>query len=98
MARIFVVNTNVVEGNNVDIICVVLEAKTHRNLHIYLCKNGIGVNMVVAQQEEAHFRLTQVRKEDSGNYSCVYSINKYYINNVTSTNEKSSIIHITGND
>ncbi|KAI4901528.1 hypothetical protein NFI96_009954 [Prochilodus magdalenae] len=45
---------------------------------MYLCKNGVGVKMELLEQKDEHtFIFKNVSEQDSGNYSCVYSLNKY---------------------
>ncbi|XP_041929835.1 uncharacterized protein LOC121694010 isoform X1 [Alosa sapidissima] len=99
LGNIYRRNAVIFESASVDLICFGVETKTDRSLHVYLCKNGIGVNMDVARSDGiAIFTLGQVRREDSGNYSCVYSIKKHHPGNVTSTNERSVIIQVTEMD
>ncbi|XP_076148783.1 uncharacterized protein LOC143132844 [Alosa pseudoharengus] len=92
VAPIFVNTLHVVEGTNIDVKCSHFKTKTQKIVHVYLCKNGIGVSMEVAQAEEAIFTLRKVRREDSGNYSCVYSIKKHLPGNVTLTSFNNSVI------
>ncbi|XP_062381267.1 uncharacterized protein LOC134069325 [Sardina pilchardus] len=92
MAQIFVKTPHVFEGDNVDVKCTHFNVKTPKILHVYLCKDGIGVSVAAAQTEEASFKLRQVSKEDSGNYSCVYSLKKHVTSSVTSTSFKNSVI------
>ncbi|XP_062380931.1 uncharacterized protein LOC134069090 [Sardina pilchardus] len=92
MAQIFVETLNVSEGENMDVICTISKARTQKTLYMYLCKNGTGVDMTVAQAEGTKFTLKQVGGEDSGNYSCVYSIKKHLPGNVTLTSSENSII------
>lgn len=96
VARIFLKETQVFEGDNVHVKCAVFD-NTHKSLHIYLCKNGIGVIMDATEQNEVLFTLRLVRREDSGNYSCVYSIKKYPPKHASSTNASLVIIQVQGN-
>lgn len=97
MANISVRNTHVFQGDDMDVKCVVFEATTQNSLYMYLLKNGIGVRMEVIKGQEANFTLIEVSKEDSGDYSCVYSVRKFHPGNVTSTNENYISINIEGN-
>lgn len=86
------------KGSDIDFKCAAFESKTQRPLHMYLCKNGIGIRMESFKGKEAHFTLKNVKREDSGSYSCVYSIKKKSINIVTSSKKNSMIIQVIGND
>lgn len=97
MARLFVRDSQVLEGSDVDLKCSLLGTKTLKLLNVYLYKNGIGIFMDVAERDEVIFTLRQVRSEDSGNYSCVYSLKKYLPGNLTVTNVSSVVIQVLGN-
>lgn len=97
LAHTFVKNRRVYEGDNIDLRCAVFEVSRQKTLHLYLCKNGIGVFMEVTQRMEADFTLRRVRSKESGNYSCVYSIYKYNIGSVRSINEDSIIVQVIAN-
>ncbi|KAL2077408.1 hypothetical protein ACEWY4_026912 [Coilia grayii] len=96
-ANTFIRNSIVSEGGHVDMKCAAFETKTQKTLKMYLCKNGIGVSIQNEVSSEAHFTLTQVRREDSGNYSCVYSIKKHPTDSVRCTNEHSVTLQVTEN-
>lgn len=98
MATIYQKNAIMLEDGIVDLICIGIDVKPLGALHMYLCKNGIGVSMKVAHyREHVQFRLTQVTREDSGNYSCIYSAKKLHPNNVSSANENYIFIDVEGN-
>ena len=64
---------------------------------MYLCKNGIGVMMEPLVKKDEHiFILRNVSVLDSGNYSCVYSFNKYSIRNVRASVYNTVQVQITG--
>ncbi|KAI4883578.1 hypothetical protein NFI96_009970, partial [Prochilodus magdalenae] len=66
-------------------------------IHIYLCKDGVVVMMEpLVNKDEYTFTLRKVTVQDSGSYSCVYSINKYPTRNVTASGKNSVYIHVTG--
>ncbi|XP_062380755.1 uncharacterized protein LOC134068947 isoform X2 [Sardina pilchardus] len=99
LGSIYLRNTVVFESASVDLICFGCNTKTVKSFHMYLCMNGAGVDMVVAHSDGiARFTLGQVKREDSGNYSCVYSIKKNPLGNVAVTNEKSVFIQVTEMD
>ncbi|KAI4876471.1 hypothetical protein NFI96_017398 [Prochilodus magdalenae] len=63
---------------------------------MYLCKNGVGVKMGPLEQRDEHtFILRNVSKQDSGNYSCVYSRNKYALKKVRAPAQKSIQVQVT---
>ncbi|KAI4881894.1 hypothetical protein NFI96_031521 [Prochilodus magdalenae] len=63
---------------------------------MYLCKNGAGVWMELLEQSDEHtFILRNVSVWDSGNYSCVYSLNKYPLNKVSTSGHKTIQVKVT---
>ncbi|KAI4903791.1 hypothetical protein NFI96_028861 [Prochilodus magdalenae] len=63
---------------------------------MYLCKNGVGVMTELLEQRDEHvFILRNVSVQDSGNYSCVYSVNKYSLNNVRASGQKTIQVQVT---
>ncbi|XP_062380243.1 uncharacterized protein LOC134068576 [Sardina pilchardus] len=92
MAQIFVNTPHVFEGDNVSVKCTNFKAKPQKGPHIYLCKNETGVQMNTAHEGDTSFTPRHVRKEDSGYYSCVYSIKKHLLSKVTLTIFKNSVI------
>lgn len=98
VANISVRKTHIFVGDNMSIICAVSETQTEKPLYMYLCKNGAGVSMKIAQaKEEVNFTFNQVRREDSGNYSCVYSTKECHPGNISLTHEIYTTIQVTGN-
>ncbi|XP_063045917.1 uncharacterized protein LOC134439922 [Engraulis encrasicolus] len=76
--KIHVTNSVIFEGDSVSLACTGTVTNNRPALHIYLCKNGVGVvKNVVQGKEGVQFTLEQIKKEHSGNYTCVYSFSKY---------------------
>lgn len=63
---------------------------------MYLCKNGVGIGISMVSKEAVIFELPNVHKNDSGNYSCVYSKTKHSVNEVTTTVNNCVIIQVKG--
>ncbi|XP_063045968.1 immunoglobulin superfamily member 1-like [Engraulis encrasicolus] len=97
MASVFIRNPLVTEGDTADIKCLVPGRKQGQNtFYVYLCKNGVGENIAAVHRgNEAFFTLTQVRVEDSGNYSCLASAKLHPYQSIRSTNENSMALEVT---
>ncbi|XP_036441616.1 uncharacterized protein LOC118818463 isoform X2 [Colossoma macropomum] len=89
-ADIFVSPT-VKAGDNVTLKCSIFDKSVSGDqLHMYLCKNGVGLMMEPLGKKDEHvFILRNVSVLDSGKYSCVYSIDKYPLNDVSTSGQKS---------
>ncbi|KAL2077409.1 hypothetical protein ACEWY4_026913 [Coilia grayii] len=98
-AKMYVRNSIIFEGDSVSLVCTGIGTETHQTLHMYLCKNGIGVSTEVAQGKEGvQFTLKRITRKDSGNYSCVYSFKKYHLVNISSINENSILVQVEETD
>ncbi|XP_036440687.1 uncharacterized protein LOC118817838 [Colossoma macropomum] len=65
--------------------------------NIYLCKDGVGMMLeLLVKKDELIFTLRNVSVLDSGNYSCVYSLNKYPPKNVTASGKNSVYVQVIG--
>lgn len=97
-AKVFVRNSlPVFEGDDIVVKCADFASTKKTRLHMYLCKNGIGVRMELTSTQEACFILKEVQRADSGFYSCVHSIRKYDIGNVRSTDKHPIYILVVAN-
>ncbi|KAL7878415.1 hypothetical protein AOLI_G00093890 [Acnodon oligacanthus] len=66
-------------------------------INIYLCKDGAGVMLeLLGKKDEVIFTLKNVSVQDSGNYSCVYSLNKYPPKNVSASGRNSVHVQVIG--
>lgn len=52
---------------------------------------------IITSLKETAFSFPDVKKEDSGNYSCVYSKVKHAVQTVTAVGQKSIFIQVKGN-
>ncbi|XP_034143424.1 uncharacterized protein LOC117592952 [Esox lucius] len=67
-------------------------------VHFYLCKDGVGIQMApITKDAESVFLLKEVKKKQSGKYSCVYSICKHPISQVKSTGDY-LVLRINGDE
>lgn len=97
VGQICIRNPVVSEGGRGEFDCIVLRTEHQKTLFMYLCKDGIGVHTEPVQDNgTAHFTVTQFTKEDSGRYSCVYSVKRHPFTSVRATNENAAIIYVTG--
>ncbi|KAI4899690.1 hypothetical protein NFI96_025337 [Prochilodus magdalenae] len=85
-------------GENIELKCIIFErSNSSDKRHMYLCKNGVGVRMEpLGKRDEYTFILKNVAVRDSGSYSCVYSLNKYSLNNVRASGQKTIQVQVTG--
>ncbi|XP_066540398.1 immunoglobulin superfamily member 1-like [Hoplias malabaricus] len=90
--------TTVKAGEDLKLKCCIFDKTMSSNVfHVYLCKNGVGVKMEPCGKKENHtFILTNVSVQDSGNYSCVYSLKEFPLNAITASGERSIYVQVTG--
>ncbi|KAI4883579.1 hypothetical protein NFI96_009972 [Prochilodus magdalenae] len=90
-------NPTVKPGENLQLKCIISGKRELGDIHMYLCKNGVGVKMeLLEDKDEYTFILRNVSVLDSGRYSCVYSLNKHLPNNVRTSGHKSIQVQVTG--
>ncbi|KAI4884895.1 hypothetical protein NFI96_008920 [Prochilodus magdalenae] len=85
-------------GENLQLKCSIFDrSNSSDKVIMYLCKNGVGVMMKPLGKKDDHtFFLRNVLKQDSGNYSCVYSLNKYNLYNARASGRKSIQVQVAG--
>ena len=85
-------------GEDIQLKCSITERTPPRALiHMYLCKNGVGVRMERLDNQLDHvFLLSNVSVLDSGTYTCVYSLNKQSLRNVSPRGNSSVHVQVTG--
>ncbi|XP_046720668.1 uncharacterized protein LOC124395838 isoform X2 [Silurus meridionalis] len=69
--------------------------QNHSTFHIYLCRNGFGIDTKISFQD-ATFFIDEKKKDNAGNYSCVFSVDRYSYKEVRGHGLNS--IFITVND
>ncbi|XP_036441371.1 uncharacterized protein LOC118818262 [Colossoma macropomum] len=83
-------------GGDIRLKCVIFDS-TGSSHHMYLCKNSVGVRLKVLGHSDEHiFILRNVSVLDSGNYTCVYSLNKYVPDDVTASGYNTIHVQVTG--
>lgn len=94
-ANIYATTREGKEGDNVSLTCSIVGIQASKNGIIYLSKDGIGIRMrTLADSEEFIFILFDVKQNDSGNYSCVYSKTKVKVSQIKATGITSVFIQI----
>ncbi|CAB1339484.1 unnamed protein product, partial [Coregonus sp. 'balchen'] len=100
-ARLFVPTFKVREGGHIDFKCSTVSLEQHWDkVNVYLYKNGVGMKMKVLEkgEDDTIFTMKDVTKEDSGNYSCVYTRDKLLPDQVKSTGENLVVIQVYGEE
>nr|XP_029492849.1 uncharacterized protein LOC115111109 [Oncorhynchus nerka] len=91
--------SNVTEGVNVHFKCSITGIRGPEDkVNVYLCKNGVGIRIAKLEKGEndAIFTMKDVTREDSGNYSCVYTRDKPVPSHLKSTGENLIVFHVDG--
>ncbi|XP_029623155.1 uncharacterized protein LOC115203021 isoform X2 [Salmo trutta] len=91
--------SSVTEGVNVTFKCSTTGIKEPEDkFNFYLCKNGVGIRIMLLEKlvDDAIFTMKDVTREDSGNYSCVYTRDKPVPSQVISTGENLVFFQVDG--
>lgn len=81
--------------NNVDLKCSISGFRPAGQVHLYLCKNGVGISMKPIEDKDDYiFTLHQVTLNHSGNYSCMYTTHKYVPNEVKHAGENHIFLQV----
>ncbi|XP_049335957.1 uncharacterized protein LOC111193391 [Astyanax mexicanus] len=90
-------NTTGNTGGHMQFRCIIFdETGAHKDVVMYLCRNGVGVMMEPqGKNREYTFNMRRVSVEDSGNYSCVYSIERHPLEIVKSSGGRTIHVQIT---
>ncbi|XP_071237307.1 uncharacterized protein [Salvelinus alpinus] len=91
--------SNVTEGVTIDFKCSTTGIREPEDkLHFYLCKNGVGIRIAALEkgEDDTIFTMKNVTREDSGNYSCVYTRDKPVTSQVNSTGENLLVFQVDG--
>lgn len=98
-AEIMWTDTEVLLGDTLELRCVILQKmETDKvELTMYLYKDGnIAMKETVTSSGKVVFSLPQVTREDSGNYSCIYTTAKSKIDSKSIVGHNSVFIQVTG--
>lgn len=69
--------------------------KKNSKLYIYLCRNGTGIEMRSSYQD-ATFFIDDTRMDNTGNYSCVFSVDEHKLEAVRGNGINSIFISVNG--
>ncbi|XP_062380717.1 uncharacterized protein LOC134068919 [Sardina pilchardus] len=71
------------KGDNLVVKCSTFGSNpAGGRVFVYLCKNGVGVEVMESKLVDTSFTVEKVTKEHSGNYSCVFSRTKHHLSHV----------------
>ncbi|XP_064192090.1 uncharacterized protein LOC135255187 isoform X2 [Anguilla rostrata] len=84
-------------GDEVEFVCSTYGLEKENDiLNIYLCKNGLGTQQQLQKDKsKTKFYINDVKKEDSGNYSCVYSKTEYKPSDVRGKGDTSVFLQVS---
>ncbi|KAL7878413.1 hypothetical protein AOLI_G00093870 [Acnodon oligacanthus] len=90
-------NTTVKAGEDIQLKCSMFGKRKSGDIHIYLCKNGVGIMMEPLHNRYQYtFILRNASVLDSGNYSCVSSFCKHPPKDVAASEHNSIQVQVTG--
>ncbi|XP_063045919.1 uncharacterized protein LOC134439923 [Engraulis encrasicolus] len=93
-ARIFG-SSHVNFGDTKDIKCSAFGyKKPEERVYVYLCKNGAGIDSMETECPDSIFLIRNAKKEDSGNYSCMFSRTKYHPKDVKGQGENAIFLQV----
>ncbi|KAL2077120.1 hypothetical protein ACEWY4_026624 [Coilia grayii] len=81
-------------GECAQVRCSVFDLKPAEAVYVYLCKNGVGVQSLLASSQDSTFILQRVKTMDSGNYSCMFTRMKQYYGDVKAQGGNTLIIQV----
>ncbi|XP_045564866.1 uncharacterized protein isoform X2 [Salmo salar] len=87
-AMLFGSKSQVRKGDTIVLKCKISGIKrSWDKVHVYICKNGVGMKMKVLEKGagDTIFTMKDVTRNDSGTYSCVYTRDKLAPSQVFST-------------
>lgn len=93
-------STTVKKEETLQLICTNRKIKNCTRVYVYLCLNGIRnkkqqvncSNMIISTT----FFLPHVSETNSGNYSCVYSVSNYSLNEGNNVGENTISVQVLG--
>ncbi|CAB1339521.1 unnamed protein product [Coregonus sp. 'balchen'] len=96
-AMLFGSKSHVRKGDTIDLKCNISGIKrSWDKVNVYIYKNGVEMRMKVLEkgEDDTIFTMKDVTKEDSGNYSCVYTRDKLLPDQVKSTGKNLVAIYV----
>ena len=91
--------SSVTEGVNINFKCSTTGIRGPEDkFNFYLCKNGVGIRIALLEkgEDDAIFDMKNVTREDSGNYSCVYTRDKLVPSHLRSTGDNLVVFQVDG--
>lgn len=91
-------STSVKVGQNLELMCIANDLKEDiKQIHMYLCKNADCLRMKrLGATDEHTFTLRNLSEQDSGNYSCVYSFQKYALMDMRNISHNAIHVQVKG--
>ncbi|XP_057204267.1 uncharacterized protein LOC130562943 isoform X2 [Triplophysa rosa] len=93
-AKIYSVNREVAEGGSLQVTCSTF-GYTTKSVYLYLCHNGKAIEIKKSNQADVAFIINSIEKDNSGNYSCVFSEERLLTTQVTGYGENHVFIQVT---
>lgn len=94
-AKIYSANREVTEGGSLQVTCSTF-GYTAKNVYLYVCHNGKAIKMEKqSNQEDITFIINSIEKDNSGNYSCVFSEDRLKKTQVMGYGENYIFIRVT---
>lgn len=94
-AKIYSLNKEVAEGGSIQVTCSTFGYT--KSFFIYLCHNGKAIEMKKQpNQGDVTFRINNIEKNNSGNYSCVFSEEYLKTTQVMGYGANNVFINVTG--
>lgn len=96
-ARIYGSTSGVTAGQDFELKCSTYGlTKAEEQVFVYLCKNGVGQDRVFTKSHDITFTVKSASLDHTGNYSCVFSRNKYSANAVRGEGDTPVFIKVIG--
>ncbi|KAA0714552.1 hypothetical protein E1301_Tti017599 [Triplophysa tibetana] len=93
-AKIYILNKEVAEGGSIVVTCSTF-GYTQKSVFLYLCHNGKAIKMEKQlNQADFTFIINSIEKNNSGNYSCVFSEEHLKTTQVTGYGENYVFINV----
>ncbi|XP_019908734.2 uncharacterized protein LOC109616565 isoform X2 [Esox lucius] len=94
-AKIFRTAGTIMEGSDLELKCSTHGRKDEQKIvHVYLCKNGVAVEKIMNRKDDTIFTLRNIDRQQSGNYSCVFSNILYTLSEVREKGDNSIYIQV----